>query len=121
MDEPVQAMENRLQDGALSPAHPLGICHVMFGSVITAGKPTTQLSGVIEAFQFFSFPVPFPRGSRACNFCDSQHAADVFFGSVQPRTTVRLAGTSRQLLFQKQLRVSVTLRHIYSHGGNVGN
>ena len=39
--------------------------------------------------------------------------------SVQPRTNVRLAGISQHLLLQVQLRVSLTLRHVNSHGGNV--
>ena len=53
--------------------------------------------------------------------CDCRHAADVCVGSVQSRTTVRLALASQHFLLQVQMRVFLTPRHIYSHGRNVGN
>ena len=60
---------------------------------------------------------PVPRGSHACIFCASWHAANVCLGSVLTRTIVRLGLTSQQLLLQAQLRIRLTLCHIYSHGG----
>ena len=84
--------------------------------------PTTlQLSGTVESLHFLSLVDPVLRGSHACVFFDSRHAADVCCGSVQPRTNVRFASTRQQLLLHVQLRIRPTLRHIYSHGGNVGN
>ena len=48
-----------------------------------------------------------------------QHAADVCFRSVQPRSNVRLVGTRQQLFLQTQLRVSLILRHVFRHQGDV--
>ena len=62
-----------------------------------------------EALQFLMPLGLFPRDSRACIFSDSQYAADVCLGSVQPRCNVRLAGFGQQLLLQMQLRISGTL------------
>ena len=62
-----------------------------------------------EALQFLMPLGLFPRDSRACIFSDSQYAADVCLGSVQPRCNVRLAGIGQQLLLQMQLRISGTL------------
>ena len=56
-----------------------------------------------------------------CILFDSQHAADVCLVAVQPRTNVRLAGINQQLFLPAQLRDSLTLRHMYSDEGNVGN
>ena len=80
-----------------------------------------------EAKQAVEFPDPEKEWKakmthRACvYYSDPQHAADVCLGSVQPRTNVRFAATSQQVLLQPQLRVSLTLRHVCSHGGNAGN
>ena len=87
-----------------------------------------------EAMQAVEFPDPEKNGAsctrtwkakmthRACvYFSDPQHAADVCLGSVQPRTYVRFAATSQQVLLQPRLRVSLTLRHVCSHGGNARN
>ena len=132
-----EAVEKQLQDGAPSPAHPLGVCvcvtycldqsvitaeaHVVFAGAIQQTHNAAELSGIIHALQFFNPLEQVPRGSRAFIFFDSQHAADVCLGSVQPRTNVRVAGSSQQLFLQVQLRVSLTLRHIYGHKRNVGN
>ena len=40
---------------------------------------------------------------------------------MQPRSNVRLACCGQHLFTEAQLRVSLTLRHIFSHGGTAGN
>ena len=92
MEGPIRAMERQRQAGAPSPTH----------------WPFLSLLGLV------------PRGSHARIFQRARHAADVCLGSVQSRTNVRLKLTS-QLPLQVQLRSRLTLRHIHSHGGNVGN
>ena len=81
---------------------PSGACCVMFRSVTTfeahtadAGASqhtnnTVELSGFVEALQFILPQEPAPRGARACIFFESQDAADVCFGSIQPWSDVCL-------------------------------
>ena len=64
---------------------------------------------MIEAHQFLMPVGPGPHESRVR--CGSTHA----------RTNVRLACFSQRVLLQAQLRVSLTLRHVESHGGNAGD
>ena len=42
-------------------------------------------------------------------------------GMLQTRTNVPLGWTGQQLLLQAQLRLRITVQHVYSHGQNVGN
>ena len=108
-----------------------GECCARFGSVITAeanaayagacqqNNNTAELSGIAEPLQFL-MPLKFvPHDSRVCIFFDSQHAADVCFGSLRTGTDDRLTGFSWHLLLQVQINVSLTLRHIYSYEGNM--
>ena len=54
-------------------------------------------------------------------FYHSKHAANFWLGTVPSRTNVRFGMTSPLLLLQVQLRARITLRHMFSHGANVGN
>ena len=40
---------------------------------------------------------------------------------IQTRTNVPLGWTGQQLLLQAQLRLRITVQHVYGHGQNVGN
>ena len=107
---------------------PRGMCYVVSGPVVAGEAHTAfagarqqtkhwELCGIVESLQF---PMPLRlvlRDSHVCIFFDSQHAADVCLGSVQPRTNVRHAGISQQFLLHVQLRFPlhyatlITLRH----------
>ena len=84
-------------------------------------KNTSELSGIIEALQFLMPLGACPTRLTRLVFFDSQHDADVCLRSIQTRTNVRLVGLSEHLLLQVQLRVSLTLPHIYSNVGYVGH
>ena len=112
---------------------PDGRLYVMFGRVVTteahlayAGarlhtNNTAELSSIIEALSFWEPAGPVSRGSQACIFYDSKHAADTCMGMIQARTNVPLGLLSQQLLLQAQLRLRITMQYVYSHGQNVGN
>ena len=80
-----------------------------------------DLSAIIEALFLLSPSGSVARGSQACVFYDSKHAANVCMGTIQSRTNVRLGMTSQQCLVQAQLRLRITMHRIFSHGQNVGN
>ena len=82
---------------------------------------TTELSRKIEALPFLGPAGPVARGSEACIFNETKHAADICMGVTQTRTNVPLGLTSLQLLLQAQPRLRITMQHIYSPGQNVEN
>ena len=81
---------------------------------------TAELSSAIDALSFLRPTSPVARDSHACIFNDSKHAAKICMGMIQSRTNV-LVGLTSQRLLQAQLRLRITMQHIYSHGQNVGN
>ena len=106
---------------------------IMFGPVITteahlayAGAGlhtinTAELSGIIEPLSFLWPAGPVTRGPQACIFYDSQNAPNICLGLTQTRTNVHVGLTSQQLLLQTQLRMRITMQHIYSHRQNLLN
>ena len=132
MEELIPLMAKLQQAGAPLPAHPMEdntSCLVqslpLRPALLYAGarlhiNNTAELSSIIEALSLpRSFRTRRPRLARI--FYDSKHAANVCMGTIQSRTNEPLGGTSQQLLLQTQLRMRITMQHIYSHGQNVGD
>ena len=120
--------------GAPSPAHPMEDCMSCLARSLQQMRisrtqeldsiPTTLQNSRVSLMHSLSFlrPAgPVARGSQACIFYGSKHAAQMRMGMIQSRTTVPLGLTSQQLLLQAQLRPRITMQHNCSHGQNVGN
>ena len=123
-------MEKQSQDGAPSPAQPWCLLHHIWLAIIAeahvayAGanhhtNNTAELSGIVEPLLFLSSIGLVPRGSQVFSRFETWCQRLLWDGAIAVECPLRL--TSKQLFLQVQLRTRVTLRHTYSHGGNVGN
>ena len=83
-------------------------------------RATLLNSGVLGAF-FSRAPWPCCPWSTLLHFHDSKHAASVCLGTVSARTNVQLGLACQRLLLQIQVRLRLTMQHIYSHAQNFGN
>ena len=93
-----------------------GCMHFLF--LLPAGarlhSNNTELSIIIEALSFLWPKGPVARDSQACIFYESRHAASICLGTVQTRANVLLELTCQHLLLQIQLKLRITVQHIYS-------
>ena len=112
---------------------PDGRLYITFGPVITTeafyayagarlhSNDTSELSSIIEAFSFLGPNGPVARDSHAFFFYNSRHATSICLGTVQSRANVASELTCQRLLLQVQLRLRLTMQHIYSHAQNPRN
>ena len=95
--------------------------HLAFSGARTHSNITAEMTAMVEAL---SFPGPrgvFARDAKSCIYFDSKHAAGVCLGTVQARTHVQLALACQQLMLSVQLRLRLTMQHVYGHTGNLGD
>ena len=78
--------------------------HLVFSGARTHSNNTAKITAMV----FFG-----PR--------KSQHVAGVCLGTIQARTHVQLALACQQSMICAQNTVRLTMQHVYSHGGNLGN
>ena len=79
------------------------------------------MTAMIEAFSFLGPHGPVARDEQSCIYHDSKHAAGVCLDTIHARTHVQLALACQQSMQCAQLRVRLTMQHVYGHGGNLGN
>ena len=95
--------------------------HLAFTGARTHSNNTADMTAMVEALSFLGPHGPVDQDERACICHDSLHAAGLCLGTIQARTHVQLAlACQRSMVFARR-KLQLTMQHVYSHSGNLGN
>ena len=95
--------------------------HLAFSGARTHSNNTAEMTAMIEALSFLGPHGPVARDVESCIKNDFKHAAGVSLGTIQARTHVQLALACQRSMLWAQHRLRLTMQHVYSHTGNLGN
>ena len=79
------------------------------------------MTAMIEALSFLGHMVQWLEMSNRVFYHDSPHDAGLCLGTIQARTHVQLALACQRSMLCTQHRLRLTMQHVYSHSGNLGN